>query len=133
MSEGHRVSLTFGDTPDEELAYAILQSKGRKKAVYVAQCIKAYEKRRSSLVSEVPESSLTILKTLLEQIVRSIHPTDAQTTNPENTTNEPNDTKKSFNSINTTESPEQEPVNPFSIDEDALSQALDALSAFDSF
>lgn len=130
MSAGHRVSLTFGDTEDEELAYTILQTKGRKKAAYVAQCVKAYEKRRSAVVSD---SSLSILKALLEQILAGSHPAKV----PSNNFIESKQSQDSTN-VSSPRTPEIASLAPdstetLSFDNDALSQALDALSAFDNF
>lgn len=118
--EPNRISLTFGDSPEEVFALALLRSKGRKKAVYVARCITAYERKRRGESSTVTPASVDMLKALLEQIISSAASEKA----------EPCEEPQSLPPQQTNPSPVGQPPDD-ELDDDIINQALAGLNAFD--
>lgn len=161
MDERNRISLCFGDTPNESFAYSVLKAKGRRKAEYVARCIVAYEES-SSKISDTTLSPVVynIIKDLLDQqlatlpdaIASAIPEQIAQALSSGSFTITPStassasdmtgtgNTAADNNASSAASEPDTSDVLPVSAslenpDEDpgVVAQALNALSLFDNF
>ena len=147
--KSRRISLSFGDSPEELFAVSVLNTKGRKKALYVARCIASCEKRRSfQTAGGTPEELVSIVRGIVEQTLpgaagqsKGEPPlTEPDYTAPPSKHNDPSkvsadaQTETAQDRLQSEKSGERDdlPYHPRTDSDDAIiRQALDSLSAFD--